>query len=71
MVWIIPDLPVDVYAEKYKPTFENMVWLMFFNHTSNLWDRIRFIDSERLYLHGSSAKCNGFSKLETTTLKNC
>jgi hypothetical protein len=24
------DLPVDVYAEKYKPTFENMVWLMCF-----------------------------------------
>tara|TARA_R110000868_G_scaffold68704_1_gene203145 strand:+ start:471 stop:1232 length:762 start_codon:yes stop_codon:yes gene_type:complete len=43
---IIPDLPVDVYAEKYKPTFEKYGLINVFLITPQTSEeRIRFIDS--------------------------
>ncbi|MBC5841072.1 tryptophan synthase subunit alpha [Flavobacterium sp. F-380] len=43
---IIPDLPVDVYAEKYKPTFEKYGLINVFLITPQTSDeRIHFIDS--------------------------
>lgn len=82
---IIPDLPVDVYAEKYKATFEKYGLINVFLITPQTSDdRIRFIDSVSsgfIYMVSSasvtgsqtgfgSTQADYFERIATMNLKN-
>ena len=82
---IIPDLPVDVYAEKYKPTFEKHGLINVFLITPQTSDeRIHFIDSVSngfIYMVSSASvtgsqtgfgdtQADYFKRIATMNLKN-
>ncbi len=73
---IIPDLPIDVYNEQYKATFETYGLINVFLITPQTSDdRIRFIDSIStgfIYMVSSSSvtgSASGFGREQTTYFK--
>ena len=73
---IIPDLPVDIYAENYKETFEKYGLINVFLITPQTSDeRIRYIDSVSngfIYMVSSASvtgSSNGFGDIQTNYFK--
>jgi tryptophan synthase alpha chain len=73
---IIPDLPVDIYAENYKETFEKYGLInMFLITPQTSEERIRYIDSVSngfIYMVSSASvtgNSNGFGTIQTNYFK--